>query len=251
MKYSSIVMSLSVLMALLSSHGMAQQAKVSAPVHERIVSAVHQALPIHAPVRQSKLSKWGSLLAFSALEEYVGLHTPVPVCTEESSSLMSFVKSVWKVLGNAGEKFFRLLNFRNKSSYILVSNGKVLRRCYASQQPRVFTDLLDMMHKRSDLTNPPGLHVDKRVFARKLLVELGALGLTAVVNSYLLKNVKTPNIRVSPFVRGVASRVAQSLLYSGVKKAVVKPVVNFADRVQQKGFRAACDAHWYQPLYQC
>jgi hypothetical protein len=246
MKYSSIVMSLSVLMALPSLHGMAQQARVSTPVHERIVSAVHQALPIHAPVRQSKISKWGSLLVCTALEEYIALHTPVPVCTEESSPLTSILKSVWSAIG----KFMRLLDFRNKSSYILASDGRVVRRLYACQNPRLFTDMLDRMHEHSDLTNPPALYVDKRVFVRKLLVELGALGLTAALNHYLLKNVKTPNIRVSPFVRGVASRVAQSLLYSGIKRTVVKPAVNFADRVQQKGFRAACDADWYQPLYQ-
>lgn len=257
MKCRYLLRALFVVMAIPSIHGMERQDRTAMPRPTGIASALYrgiqQTFPVSVPVQQSRLNKIGSLLVTHALEEYFS--SPAEIGQSPDTSRLSLSS----VLGFVGQWFTRctkLLGFRDKASYFHCydEEGK-LHRCYAVREPQKFKCMLNRSRVFALLLNAPRNtyeepRVDGRVFARNLLVELGAVGLTALINSCLLKNLKISAVQVSPFVRGVAAKMAQSLLYSGIKKTIVKPVINFADRVQQKGFRAACDAHWYQPLYQ-
>jgi len=248
-----LVMGLFVTMAMPLANCMERQDRTTMPRPTGIASALYRgiqhAFPIAAPVQQSRLNKIGSLLVTHVLGEYFsGLEE---IGQRPDSSRWSLL-SILEFVGQWFARCNKLLDFRNKASYFLGydEEGK-LHRCYAVREPENFQSMLNRSRVFALLDHTyKGPRVDGRAFARNLLVELGAVGLTALVNSCLLKNLRIPAVHISPFVRGVAARMVQSLLYSGIKSAVVEPIINFADRVQQKGFRAACDAHWYQPLYQ-
>ena len=243
-----LVMGLFVTMAMPLANCMERQDRTTMPRPTGIASALYRgiqhAFPISAPVQQSRLNKIGSLLVTHVLGEYFsGLEE---IGQRPDSSRWSLL-SILGFVGQWFARFSKLLDCRDKASYFLCEEKGKLHRCYAVLEPQKFRSMLNRSRVSASLDQP---RVDGRVFARNLLVELGAVGLTALVNSCLLKNLRIPVVHISPFVRGVAARMVQSLLYSGIKSAVVEPIINFADRVQQKGFRAACDAHWYQPLYQ-
>ena len=249
-RYLVIVFFVAMTMPLVN--GMERQDRTTMSRHTGIASALYrgmqQTFPVSAPEQQSRLNEIGSLFVTNALEEYFS--GPAEIGQRPDTSRLSLSS----ILGFVGQWFARcnkLLDFRNKASYFLCNEEGELHRCYAVREPQKFQSMLNRSRVFALLDHTyKGPRVDGRAFARNLLVELGAVGLTALVNRCLLKNFKIQAVQVSPFVRGVAARMAQSLLYSGIKNAVVTPIVNFADRVQQKGFRAACDAHWYQPLYQ-
>jgi hypothetical protein len=159
--------------------------------------------------------------------------------------------------------FYSILALRDESAYFSYygEDGK-LRRCYAANdpimfrnmlaRPRLLAELTNMVHRERPANDLPAGKVplvDGRVFIRNILVELAAIGLNMLVTRYIDKNLNVKIAKGSSFVCRVASRMAEFIVYSGIKEAVVRPIINFADRAQRMGFRAAWKARWYQPFY--